>query len=129
MGENSVIPDRMLAQIVRVNWLRPIEGADRIELAGVLGWQVIVRKGDFNVGDLAVYFNTSYLYTVETVGPFSYGRLRLLGSILVSSSESIHNDGALPLLTVITQPSSASFPPTNVTVVPTGTLFTDPLVQ
>ena len=57
MEENSVIPDRMLAQIVRLNWLRPIEGADRIELAGVLGWQVIVRKGDFAVGDLAVYFN------------------------------------------------------------------------
>ena len=57
MEQNSVIPDRLLAQIVKVNWLRPIEGADRIELAGVLGWQVIVRKGDFHENDLAVYFN------------------------------------------------------------------------
>ena len=57
MEENSVIPDRMLAQVVKVAWLRPIEGADRIELAGILGWQVIVRKSDFSVGDLAVYFN------------------------------------------------------------------------
>jgi len=58
---NSIIPDRMMAQIVKVSWLRPIEGADRIELAGVLGWQVIVRKGEFSVGDLAVYFSIGSL--------------------------------------------------------------------
>lgn len=46
---------RKLASIQRVDWLKPIEGKDRIELAGILGWQVIVKKGEFNVGDLCVY--------------------------------------------------------------------------
>lgn len=46
---------RKLASIQRIEWLRPIEGRDRIELAGVLGWQVIVKKGEFHVGELCIY--------------------------------------------------------------------------
>ena len=46
---------RKLAHIEKIEWLRPIEGADRIELAGVLGWQCIVKKDEFKIGDLAVY--------------------------------------------------------------------------
>ena len=46
---------RKLASIQRVDWIRPIEGRDRIELAGILGWQVIVQKGEFSVGDYVVY--------------------------------------------------------------------------
>lgn len=53
----SVVADRIMAQIVRVVDLKPIAGADRIELALVLGWQVIVQKGQFQIGDLAIYFN------------------------------------------------------------------------
>ena len=47
---------RKLASIQRIYKIEPIEGADRIELAYVLGWQCVVNKGQFNVGDLAVYF-------------------------------------------------------------------------
>lgn len=36
--------------------IEPIEGADHIELAHVLGWQCVVNKGQFKAGDLAVYF-------------------------------------------------------------------------
>ena len=46
---------RKLCSIQKIEWLRPIEGKDRIELAGVLGWQVIVKKGEYEVGDLCVY--------------------------------------------------------------------------
>lgn len=46
---------RHLASIQKIEWIRPIEGKDRIVLAGVLGWQVIVQKDQFNVGDLCVY--------------------------------------------------------------------------
>ena len=31
------------------------DGKDRIVLAGVLGWSVIVQKLDYNVGDKCVY--------------------------------------------------------------------------
>ena len=47
---------RKLASIQRIWKIEPIEGADRIELAYVLGWQCVVNKGQFKPMDLAVYF-------------------------------------------------------------------------
>jgi hypothetical protein len=46
---------RKLASIQKITNLTPIEGADAIEVAQVLGWQVVVKKGEFSVGDLCVY--------------------------------------------------------------------------
>jgi RNA ligase (TIGR02306 family) len=46
---------RQLASIQRITDIQPIEGADAIECASVLGWKVVVKKGEFQVGDLAVY--------------------------------------------------------------------------
>lgn len=46
---------RKLASIQRIKSLEPIEGADAIEKATVLGWQLVVKKGEYQVGDLAVY--------------------------------------------------------------------------
>jgi RNA ligase (TIGR02306 family) len=46
---------RKLASIQKIKTLQPIEGADAIETATVLGWQLVVKKGEFNVGDLVVY--------------------------------------------------------------------------
>jgi RNA ligase (TIGR02306 family) len=46
---------RKLASIQKIKSLEPIEGADAIEKATVLGWQLAVKKGEFKVGDLAVY--------------------------------------------------------------------------
>jgi RNA ligase (TIGR02306 family) len=46
---------RTLASIQRIKDIQPIPGADAIEVASVLGWKVVVKKGEFQVGDLAVY--------------------------------------------------------------------------
>lgn len=46
---------RKMASIQLVNNLIPIEGKDRIESAEILGWHVIVRKGDFAVGDKCLF--------------------------------------------------------------------------
>lgn len=46
---------RKLATIQRITNLAPIEGADFIELASILGWKVVVKKGDFHTGSLVVY--------------------------------------------------------------------------
>lgn len=46
---------RKLASVQRVLALEPIKNADFIELAQINGWQCIVRKGEFKVGDLGVY--------------------------------------------------------------------------
>ena len=47
---------RNLATIQQIKSIRPIEQADAIECAQILGWQVVVKKSDgFKVGDLVVY--------------------------------------------------------------------------
>lgn len=47
---------RKLASIQRIYAIEPIEGADKIELAHVLGWQCVVNKGQFKPMDIGVYF-------------------------------------------------------------------------
>ena len=47
---------RKLASVQYIHDITPIDGADRIELAHVLGWQCVVNKGQFQPGDLGVYF-------------------------------------------------------------------------
>jgi RNA ligase (TIGR02306 family) len=47
---------RNLASVRRIKQLSPIEGADRIEVATVDGWNVVVKKGQFKEGDLCIYF-------------------------------------------------------------------------
>ena len=47
---------RALAYTAKCGAIRPIEGADNIELMAVNGWNVIVKKGEFKEGDFCVYF-------------------------------------------------------------------------
>lgn len=44
-----------LASIQIITDIRPIEGADRIEAATVLGYQTVIKKGEFRPGDLCVW--------------------------------------------------------------------------
>lgn len=46
---------RNLASIQQVRALHPIAGKDRIVLAEVLGWQVIVQKDEYKPGDKCIY--------------------------------------------------------------------------
>lgn len=53
--------ERMLAYTVTIDSITPIEKADNIELAHVGGWNVIIRKHEFNAGDMAVFFEIDSL--------------------------------------------------------------------
>jgi hypothetical protein len=46
---------RNLASIQKISELSPISGADSIDVATVLGWQLVVKKNEFKVGELCVY--------------------------------------------------------------------------
>lgn len=47
---------RKLASIRPITFIKPIEGADAIECAIVDGgWPVVVKKGEYQVGDVAIY--------------------------------------------------------------------------
>ena len=48
--------ERELAYVVLIDAITPIEGYDRVELAHVGGWTIVVGKGEFSPGDPAIYF-------------------------------------------------------------------------
>ena len=74
---------RKLASIQRIWKIEPIEGADRIELAHVLGWQCVVNKGQFQPMDLAVYFEVDSFLPVapeyEFMRASSYRKTDIMG--------------------------------------------------
>lgn len=47
---------RKLASVQKVLDILPIEGADSIEVVLINGWKVISKKGEFQKGDLCIYF-------------------------------------------------------------------------
>lgn len=55
MKKRKLQKERALAHIEKIEWVKPIDGADNIELIGVLGWVCIAKKDEFHEGDLAVY--------------------------------------------------------------------------
>lgn len=58
--------ERKLASIRRISDLSPIEGADKIELATIDGWKVVVAKDvNHKVGDLIVYCEVDSFLPIE----------------------------------------------------------------
>lgn len=47
--------ERKLVSPVVIDDVQPIEGADLIEVATVKGWKLVIKKGEFKIGDHAVY--------------------------------------------------------------------------
>lgn len=60
--------ERELAYLVKVDNITPMN-ADRLECAHIGGWHCVVGKGEFKVGDPAVYFEVDSL--LPDVAPFS----------------------------------------------------------
>jgi hypothetical protein len=44
-----------LASIQKITEIRPIPNADNIEVAAVLGWEIVIKKNEFNVNDLIIF--------------------------------------------------------------------------
>jgi len=58
--------ERKLASIRRISDLSPIEGADKIELATIDGWKVVVAKDvNHKVDDLIVYCEVDSFLPIE----------------------------------------------------------------
>ncbi len=52
---------RKLASIQKVVDVQPIEGADSIEVATVLGWHCVIKKGDLKAGEMCCYMEVDSL--------------------------------------------------------------------
>lgn len=74
---------RKLASIQKIWKIEPIEGADRIELAHILGWQCVVNKDQFQAMDVGVYFEIDSFLPVRPEFEFlrtsSYKNTNIMG--------------------------------------------------
>ena len=50
-----------LASVQMVRAINPISGADKVEMAQILGWNVMVRKNTMFAGDKVVFFEIDCL--------------------------------------------------------------------
>ncbi len=65
---------RRLVTVEAISEIRPIAGADAIETAQVRGWSVVVKKGEFAIGDRVVYIE------VDAALPMSDQRFAFLAA-------------------------------------------------
>lgn len=77
---------RKLVTVQKIVSLDPIDGADRIEVARVLGWNVVVQKGLHEVGDLVAFFEIDSLLP-ETNPAFESFQKRGQKKVLVDGVE------------------------------------------
>ena len=56
---------RKLASIRKIKEIKEHPNADKLELAMVDGWQVVVKKGEFQKGDKCVYFEIDSFLPIE----------------------------------------------------------------
>lgn len=106
--------DRKLASIQRIISLEPITGADAILVAQVLGWKCVVKKNEFKVGDLCVYFEIDSILPIaqwndhlrkgsEKDKPLRVRTIRLRGQL--SQGLALPLTGMLPLFNPVTNSS------------------------
>lgn len=62
---------RKMASVQKIASLTPIENSDFLEVAMMenLGWKVVVKKGEFKVGDKVIYFEIDSAINVEDLPP------------------------------------------------------------
>lgn len=94
--------ERKLAHIELIESLSPIDGADKIEVAHVLGWQCVVKKGEFKAGDKIVYIE------VDSVMPekpeFEFLRDRKFRVKTIKLKGQISQGLVIPIDNCLTQP-------------------------
>jgi len=86
---------RVLAKIEKIVDLSPIENADFIEVATILGWHCVVKKGEFKIGDLCVYFEIDSILPEWSI--FEFMRDRHFKVKTIKLRKQISQGLALPL--------------------------------
>lgn len=57
--------ERKLAKIVTIDSILPIEGADLVQNAQIGGWNIVIKKDEFKVGEKVVYCEIDSMLPVE----------------------------------------------------------------
>lgn len=58
--------NRKLVTLERIEEIRPIENADRLEVAKVLGWEVVVPKNLYKPGEIVIYAEIDSFLPLDT---------------------------------------------------------------
>ncbi len=64
----------LLVPVAVIEKILPHSNADALELAHVLGWQLVVKKGDYQIGDRIVYFPVDTVLPLEVSERFGVTR-------------------------------------------------------
>lgn len=86
---------RKLATVRIIKELYPIKKADLIELAIIDGWQVVVKRGEFQIGDKCVYIEIDSL--VPPTKPFQFMEPRKYKVKTIKLRDCLSQGLALPL--------------------------------
>lgn len=62
---------RSLSIIKKILDIQPIPGADAIEVATIGGWKVVVKKGEYRIGEMGIYFEIDS-WIPEELAPFLF---------------------------------------------------------
>lgn len=87
--------ERKLASIQIIKDIKPINGADNIECATVLGWECVILKNEFKIGDKCVYFEIDSI--VPEREEFEFLRDRKFRIKTIKLKKQISQGLALPL--------------------------------
>ena len=88
---------RALAYTARITDITPIEGADNIELVHVLGWTCIAKIGEFQRGDLCVYFEIDSKLPIADWSAFMEKRNYKVKTMKLGKFKVISQGLALPI--------------------------------
>lgn len=88
---------RALAYTTYVLDIKPITGADNIEMLTVMGWNVIAKKGEFKVGDLCVYFEIDSKLPVAEWSEFMASKHYKVKTMKLSKFGVVSQGLALPI--------------------------------
>lgn len=93
-----------LAEIQTINEITPIEGADRIELAKVQGWQSVVERGKYSVGDRIVFIPIDTVLQPSVWNSYLHDKQDPTKPIRVKSVKlkGVYSQGLIFPLTIIT---------------------------
>lgn len=74
------MPSELFVEVCTIDDLKPHDNADRLEIATVKGWQCIVQKDTYSIGDKVIYFPIDSVLSPETeekiFGPESKVKLK-----------------------------------------------------
>lgn len=88
--------ERQLATMREIQDLQPIPGADAIEVATIDGWEVVVKKGEFKVGDYCIYFEIDSMLPVGNAAfKFLESRAKMYDGVMRARVKTIKLRGQL----------------------------------